>query len=1221
MRSEKIQWMVAISLTGVTCGLTGQAHPLSLQHQTNLLFYQLSTADGLTDNYIYDMAIDSSGSLWLGTGDGLNQFNGKTVVKFFHDEYPQLSSNYIRQLVCDSHNRIWVLMGDGNVTVIDEERKFHRVVLQDSSKQIPVRRILYPLDAGIVLFVHDRHYKVMPDVDINALDSLTLKQFTLTHIEGFDTLYQRGFRQVEDFDDHSYLFVLPQRFYRVNYITDRVEHVYEIPDVFELARWDRDQVLVQDRNTMQLQVINLDDGTKSFPFDTVQDQHGNPVTAEILAARWIQRDRLLLTARRHGIYLYDRDTGLLFNHRHNAANPTSIVNNSPTVITTDKTGWVFIGCRPNGVSYYKSNAVVGQQLVFMDDNGNNYDGYINSIATQDNNIYYIGTSEYLIEWERNTNTSRFVYVDGKQDGDPSGFPIFFVVFDPRHRLWVAVRDQGVYVLDHSNHVVGHIMNTPGKPPVLPSNNIPWMENGPDGDMWLSTESGECRINIQSFAVDTFGGLPLENLRHTFCTQTWFSDPQHVWIATTKGAWEYDLSTHDLIIHNTENGMISNDVFCFNKDREGNIYIGTKLGMQLLLHDGRTKQISVEEGLMNRRVEALLLDDHDRMWIGNDVGVACFTMADTSVKVFDERYGLSVQGFRIASYHQNSDGELIWGTERGIQYFYPDRLLEQKVSLPTIINRIETRDVVSELTHSADFNLSPANNYVTFYFTSTDYSKHLKTFYEYQLEGVDEDWIKVIDQNAVRYSALRPGAYTFRVRASNDDREWEDASNTVTITIAKPLWNKAWFRLLLFLAGVFFIWSIINYFRRKQLAKQEELGTQAVINYFASRINSYRKTEDLLWDVAENCISKLHFEDCVIYLLDEQRNVLVQTAAFGPKMDKGTLDGRTDFSVHQPIEIPVGQGIVGTVAHTGKAELVGDTSQDARYIVDDTRRNAELAVPMMIDDKTIGVIDSEHSRKHFFTQKHMNILSTIAALCTNQIQRVRAEDEKQQAMIEVLKNKQKVTESRLQSLRLQMNPHFLFNALNSIQQMILANEEMVATRYLSRFSKLLRTILIHSDKEMVTLKEELEILNLYIDLESVRFKKAFEYEIICDDDLDIDEIKIPTLLIQPFVENAIWHGLMHKEGNRHLYVSFSEEDDNLHCIIEDNGIGRDKAREMKLSTGHGTNHTSKGIAVSVERLKSIYNADGQSGSMKITDLKDTQGRAAGTRVEIMLPVQN
>jgi len=283
--------------------------------------------------------------------------------------------------------------------------------------------------------------------------------------------------------------------------------------------------------------------------------------------------------------------------------------------------------------------------------------------------------------------------------------------------------------------------------------------------------------------------------------------------------------------------------------------------------------------------------------------------------------------------------------------------------------------------------------------------------------------------------------------------------------------------------------------------------------------------------------------------------------------------------------------------------------------------SELCVPLVHENEVLGAINTEHHQKNFFTTKHVKMLSTIAVLCATQVQRIRAEEEKQQARIEALQNKHKAAETRLQSLRLQMNPHFLFNALNSIQQMILANEEMVATKYLSKFSKLLRTILVHSDKEFVTLKEELEILHLYIELESIRFKGSFSYHIECDEAIDTDEIKLPTLLVQPFVENAIWHGLMHKEGDRLLQVKFSEFGDCLHCSIEDNGIGRERSNETKLATGQGRKHTSKGIQVSRERLEAMNKGGSCNGSLRIIDLKNENGNATGTRVEIIFPIQN
>jgi putative methionine-R-sulfoxide reductase with GAF domain/two-component sensor histidine kinase len=398
---------------------------------------------------------------------------------------------------------------------------------------------------------------------------------------------------------------------------------------------------------------------------------------------------------------------------------------------------------------------------------------------------------------------------------------------------------------------------------------------------------------------------------------------------------------------------------------------------------------------------------------------------------------------------------------------------------------------------------------------------------------------------------------------------------------------------------------------KTLGYQYQLEIEQVINYFATSLNEQITIDSMLWDVAKNCISRLDFEDCVIYLIDPRKNALIQKAAWGPKT---THENR----INNPIEIPLGFGIVGAVALTAKPELINDTSRDSRYIVDDSRRLSEIAVPIIQDGKVVGVIDSEHSSKDFYTPRHLQILTTIAALLADKMKVSVAEANKQQAQFEALVSKQKAIEARLQSMRLQMNPHFLFNALNSIQQMILAGEETTATRFLSKFSRLLRMVLTHSDKEKISLKEELEILRLYVELESLRFKETFEFKITCDPSVEEEETTVPALFFQPFVENAIWHGLMHKEGNRRLSIHFgSKEDDVLVCTIEDNGIGREAAAFLKDHSLDGKKHTGKGVGVAVERLKAWNEQRNSNSSLAIIDLRDKNDLPAGTRVEILL----
>lgn len=177
-------------------------------------------------------------------------------------------------------------------------------------------------------------------------------------------------------------------------------------------------------------------------------------------------------------------------------------------------------------------------------------------------------------------------------------------------------------------------------------------------------------------------------------------------------------------------------------------------------------------------------------------------------------------------------------------------------------------------------------------------------------------------------------------------------------------------------------DITERLRADETARRSEAVTQT-INYFATSLLEQDTEEDILWDLAKNCISQLGFVDCVIYLLDREKGVLVQKAALGSKSPEGRV-------IVNPIVIPLGQGIVGSVAASGKAELIGDTGLDPRYIVDDQRRFSEITVPIIASSEVLGVIDSEHPDKNFFTQEHLKMLGAIASLCSNKLVRARAE---------------------------------------------------------------------------------------------------------------------------------------------------------------------------------------------------------------------------------------
>ncbi len=211
---------------------------------------------------------------------------------------------------------------------------------------------------------------------------------------------------------------------------------------------------------------------------------------------------------------------------------------------------------------------------------------------------------------------------------------------------------------------------------------------------------------------------------------------------------------------------------------------------------------------------------------------------------------------------------------------------------------------------------------------------------------------------------------------------------------------------------------------------------------------------------------------------------------------------------------------------------------------------------------------------------------------------------------------KTTELEMQVLRAQMNPHFIFNSLNSINRFILQNNRLQASEYLTKFSRLVRLILQNSQAAMITLESELESVKLYLILEALRFDYHFEYKISVYPDLDISALKVPPLIIQPYVENAVWHGLMHKEEKGKLDIELSQENDYLYFKITDNGIGRKQA--AAFTSKSATRHKSMGLSITAHRIAMLHPGSDLGSSVVVNDLVNSDGTAAGTEVIIKIP---
>jgi two-component system, LytTR family, sensor kinase len=390
--------------------------------------------------------------------------------------------------------------------------------------------------------------------------------------------------------------------------------------------------------------------------------------------------------------------------------------------------------------------------------------------------------------------------------------------------------------------------------------------------------------------------------------------------------------------------------------------------------------------------------------------------------------------------------------------------------------------------------------------------------------------------------------------------------------------------------------------------KKQLEIEAVINYFTKVIQPKTDIDDIVWSVAKDVIHKLDLTDFVIYLWNDDKTLLLQKAAFGNKNTQKDIETIV-FTVQ------LGEGVVGNVATSKEIALINDTSKDPRYRVDEESRVSELAVPIIYNNQLIGVLDSEHETKNFYTQHHINLFKAIATLIANKLIEIQ-----QQATIAIKETMLYDIENKL--LRAQMNPHFIFNSLNAILYLITKNKTEEASKYLLIFSKLQRNILNLSTQKFIPLQKEIEILDWYLSIEKMRFQQHFNYSFELHNNMDDEEIVLPPMLLQPLLENAIWHGLLPKiNGEKTLNITFDiENDEYLICTIIDNGIGRKQAAINRKIDVQKSLYQSKGMNLIENRLQTLSKQYKNIFELIVIDLYNGNN-PIGTKIILKLYIPN
>ncbi len=1168
-------------------------------------FYHLSTGEGLSDNNVNVARRDRNGILWIGTTEGLNSFDGNRISTYYKYENPGLAENYVEHIVIDHNNRIWLRHATHQLTMLDEKRNFHLFAVGDTSARERVNSILYTKSHGIIALRGNRHF-IWKDKSKYLLEEFRFEQ---------DSLIPATVSFMGMMDSDKAFYFGNNRLVVWDYAEMKMLLNMPFTGLTGAAAINSDELIAYPLDGKTFYRIHIPAQKVTTSYSDLRDQFGKQIEGNLRNITRVNENRFAISTRFSGLYLLDIKNESLQHWFHDPLDNRSIGGNNTYRIHYDSSGYLFVTTQTSGLHYFNlKETVAASKPYFKEDNGEVFDGFIQSISSTADGSVWLGAQDRLIYWDREKDKTEFVRLQLPDGRSLHGEETIRVVFmDEKQNCWVGTSRHGIFILDNKKNVIGRITDSmPGAVASLPSNWINSITADHEGNKWITTLRGIAMIEKNSNKVHDLSKHPvLAKASRIPAGNMWFDNNKRLWIASTRGAWCYDPSKDSLQQFSVDNGLSSNGILCINEDKEGNIYIGTAAGLSVIDKDLSIRNYNRSNGLRNDRCEDILRDEKGYLWVGNLSCILRFDPASKTFAVFEDGHGFSHSGFRMRSSFQGADGEMFWGSDKGLISFYPEQM--DRISLPLYpsINSIQTSDTSYRFTDKTSLSFPYNISSFSFFFSSGELGGGKKNHYLYRLSGLDDEWKTPAVNGQVSFNKLPPGKYNFAIRASRDGINWYDAPYPVTVTVGKPWWQQTWFRVLYIAAFIALVAWMYQYSQRRK--KTTEM--QKAIDYFSNSGHEHSSVDDILWDIARNCISRLGFEDCVIYLVDEEKKLLKQKAAYGPKNPRA-------FEIVNPISIPFGKGIVGDVAQSGKPSVIGDTSKDSRYIVDDERRYSEITVPIIHEGKVIAVIDSENSRKYFFSRQHLKTLQTIASLCSAKISRAIAVDAMRKSKLELMELNVKMAESKFLNLRLQMNPHFLFNSLSSIQHLIVSQQTTKAYKYLTLFSNFLRSLLKFAEKNFIPLDEELKILQMYIELESLRFDQSFHYEIITDESLDSEEVLVPSLMVQPFAENAIWHGLLHKEGEKQLRISFiNNADEYLTCVIEDNGIGRAKAAAIRQNNISSKVHESKGISIIKERLGLLQQKTGKPAGLEITDLMNDSNEPVGTRVTISIPYYN
>jgi signal transduction histidine kinase/ligand-binding sensor domain-containing protein/CheY-like chemotaxis protein len=792
-------------------------------------FNHLDTRNGLSENNVNCVLQDSRGFIWLGTRDGLNRFDG-TNFKIFrntHQDLGSLSNDYVTDLAEDRQGNIWVGTNEGGLNKFDRRKNRFYSYQHDKKNK---NSIASPRINSIAIAADQTLWLGTS----GGLDHFDPKTATAVHYHTSSVDYKSLSSDAVTsllIDNHSQLWAGTQ--YGVNlfdpktgsfrrFVADGTPGSLSGNGVTSVFQDSKKRIWIGTYDSG----LNLYEGPGRNTFKVFRHQDTQPNSLAHDDVKTIGEDKngnLWIGTENGGLSILDPDTWQFSTQVHDEVSQSSLTNNSINVIKRDRAGNMWVAVYSSGLNLYK---VQTSNFAHVNHTSSNSlsNNFVLSFHEDPQGDLWIGTDGGGLNFVDKKTGNFSTFKKSALPGSISGNYILAVASDEDQNLWIGTWGDGLSIFNPKTKKFRTLKNDAKDPGSLANNNIYAIARGRGHEMWIGTfGSGLSRYDSESKNFTHFANDPADarSISSNLVTALLLDKKGNLWAGTNdRGLNYYDRKKNGFTRYESgkANGLIDNTITDLLEDHLGNIWITTFAGLHKFdPRTGRFDVFSTSNGLSSKYTKAVVEDRLGMLWLSSNGGLSKFDPKTKHFVNFTMEDGLQGTEFKQKSAMVSRSGLLYFGGNNGFNFFDPSLIRTDEYQPPVVITKFQLFNKTIEaakgpgdssplkldISETKSVRLNYAQSFISFEFAALDVVSPEKKRYAYMLDGFDDDWNEVGNNNNAIYTNLPPGAYVFRVKSQNSHGIWSPKAASIEVIVVPPFWATWWFRMLaiLVLSGV------------------------------------------------------------------------------------------------------------------------------------------------------------------------------------------------------------------------------------------------------------------------------------------------------------------------------------------------------------------------------------------------------------------------------------